>query len=88
MNEKNRKMIAEALKVDESSRNIRFILNALEGIGAGTIRKAGLYSDNGDKTINITAEDNTEYRVYLTQGGSLEGIKNLDNDKWEVQSYS
>lgn len=82
----NRTMIAGALGIEESSRNIRFIINSLHTIGAGQILSAEAAEADGEKVINLVAEDGTNYRVYLSGSGSVEAIKNMDTGEWPVQS--
>lgn len=83
----NRSMIAEALGVEENSRNIRFILNCLNTVEAGQIQSAETDEINGEKVINVIAEDGTEYQIYLSGSGSVEAVKNLSTGEWPVQSY-
>lgn len=82
----NRTIIAEALGVEEENRNIRFILNSLNTIGTGKVQSADATEIDGEKVINLIAEDGTEYRIYLSRRGSVEAIKNLDTGEWPVQS--
>lgn len=82
----NRTMIAKALGVEEDSRNIRFILGGLQTISAGEIQSAVYEEKEGNRIINIVAEDNTNYRIYLNKGGSVEAIENADTGEWPVRS--
>ncbi|MBR3524721.1 MAG: hypothetical protein IKO11_02645 [Lachnospiraceae bacterium] len=86
MDEQNRKMIAEALGIDESSRNIRFILAGLKQINAGTLKSAEAAEENGEKRLNVVAEDGTNYCIYLSRSGSLDAIKNTDTGEWPIRS--
>lgn len=82
----NRTMIAEALHIDENNRSIRFILGCLNTIGAGQIQSAESIVIEGEKTIDLIAEDGTNYRIYLSGSGSVESVKNLDTNEWPIQS--
>lgn len=82
----NRTMIAEALDIDENSRNIRFILGCLNTIGAGQIQSAESIEAEGEKAIDLIAEDGTNYRIYLSGNGSVESVKNLDTNEWPIRS--
>ncbi len=82
----NRTIIANALKIDESSRNIRFILNCLTTIGAGKIQKAELVEEKNEKMLDIVAEDSTIYRIFLSSGGSVDAVKNCTTGDWPIQS--
>lgn len=86
MSENNRAIIAEALGIDEGSRNIRFILRTLDTIGAGEIKSAEAGTDGGDSYLDITAEDDTVYRIYLTGSGSVDAVKNMDTGEWPIKS--
>lgn len=82
----NRTMIAEALGIEEDSRNIRFILNSMNTIGAGQIQKAEAVEENGEKMIDIVAEDGTNYRIYLSGSGNVDAIENLLTGEWPITS--
>ncbi len=82
----NRTVIAEALHIDENSRSIRFILGCLDTIGAGQIQSAESIVAEGEKAIDLIAEDGTNYRIYLSGSGSVESVKNLDTDEWPIRS--
>lgn len=82
----NRTMISEALHIDENSRSIRFILGCLNTIGAGQIQSVESIVDEGEKAIDLIAEDGTSYRIYLSGSGSVESVKNLDTNEWPIQS--
>lgn len=82
----NRTIIAEVLGVEEDSRNIRFILRTLNTIKVGKIQSAETDEIDGEKVINLVAEDGTNYRIYLSKSGSIEAVKNLDNAEWPIQS--
>lgn len=82
----NRTMIAEALGIDESSRNIRFIVNGLHTIEAGQLLSAEATEINGENVLNIVSEDGTNYCIYLTGSGSVDAIKNVDTGEWPVIS--
>ncbi len=82
----NRTVIAEVLHIDENSRNIRFILGCLNTIGAGQIQSAESIVAEGEKAIDLIAEDGTNYRIYLSGSGSVESVKNLDTNEWPIQS--
>ena len=86
VDEYNRKLIAEALSIPEDSRSIRFILGSLKTVGAGKLQTAEAAEENGDKYLNVLAEDGTNYAVLLSRSGSPEGVKNLDTGEWEIRS--
>ena len=82
----NRTIIANALNVDENSRNLRFIQSCLNTIGAGQIQKAELVEENNEKLLDIVAEDNTVFRIYLSSSGSVDAVKNCTTGEWPIQS--
>lgn len=86
VDEKNRTIIAEAVGIEENDRNMRFILNTLNTISAGWIQSAEAAEKDGEKMINIVAEDGTNYCIYLSRRGSVEAVKNLDTGEWPVKS--
>ncbi len=82
----NRKMIAEALGIEEDHRKIRFILRGLETANAGAIQKAETTQENDFTVLKVVAEDGTNLSVYLTDGYSLNSVKNDDTGEWLVKS--
>jgi hypothetical protein len=86
VNTNNRSMIAEALGVEENHRNIRFILNSLNTMNAGQIQSAKADEVDGSTVISLVAEDGTDYRIYLSSGGSVEAVQNLITGEWTIQS--
>lgn len=82
----NRSMIAEALGVEENFRGLRFILNSLTVIEAGQIQSAKTTQVDGEKVLDIVAEDGTEFRIYLTSSGSVDAVKNLTTGEWPIAS--
>lgn len=85
-NEINRTIIAEALGVEENNTNIRFILSSLDVINAGQIQSAKLTEIDGEKVINIVAEDGTDYRMYLSRSGTVVAVENLTTSEWPIRS--
>ena len=82
----NRTMIAETMGIEEDNREIRFLLSCLNTIHAGEIKKAKLGEQNDSKVIDIVAEDDTEYRIYLSNSGSVEAVENLSTGEWPMIS--
>ena len=82
----NRTIIAEALGIDEESRNIRFLLSSLNTIGAGQIQKAEKGNENGEDVLLVVAEDNTNYCIYLTGSGKVDAVRNMDTGDWVITS--
>lgn len=82
----NRTIIAEAVGIEENDRKMRFILSTLNTISAGKIQSAEAVEDDGEKAINLVAEDGTNYCIYLSRSGSVEAVKNLDTGEWPVKS--
>ncbi|MDE6750593.1 MAG: hypothetical protein K2K21_16260 [Lachnospiraceae bacterium] len=82
----NRTIIAEAVGIEENDRNMRFILSTLNTISAGQIQSAEVVEEDGEKVINLVAEDGTNYCIYLSGSGSVEAVKNLDTGEWSVKS--
>ena len=83
----NRKMIAEALEVDENSRNIKFIIAFLNSLDAGVISDAEFNENEQNRmTIVFKAEDGTNYKMYLSLSGSPMEVKNLDTGDWPITS--
>ena len=82
----NRIIIAEALSVDENSRNVRFILRSLNTIGAGQVQNVEIIEVDGQKVIDLVAEDGTNYQIYLTKSESVEAVKNVATGEWPIQS--
>ena len=87
MESQNRAIIAEALEIDESARNIRFILNCLNTINAGKIEKAEATEENGEKSLDLLTENHKRYRIYLSGNLTVEAVKNRDTGEWLIQSY-
>lgn len=86
MDEKNRVIISEALEIDKDSRNIRFIISALDTIQAGQLQSAKLVEIKGDRALDIITEDGGSYRIYLSGSGSVEAVQNLVTGEWPIQS--
>lgn len=84
--EKNREMIAQALEIETEDRNIRFILAALDTVHAGKLQSAKATEKDGEKILEVLAEDGVSYRIYLTGSGSVEAVENLVTGEWPVQS--
>lgn len=82
----NRTIIAEAVGIEENDRKMRFILSTLNTISAGQIQSAVADEENGEKVVNLVAEDGTNYCIYLSKSGSVEAVKNLDTGEWPVKS--
>ncbi len=82
----NRIIIAEAVGIEENDRKMRFILSTLDTISAGQIQSAEAAEEDGEKVINIVAEDGTNYCIYFSGSGSVEAVKNLDTGEWVVKS--
>lgn len=74
----NREMIAKALGIEESSNDITSVISGLRTIGAGQILSAESVGENGKKILNIVAEDETNYCIYLDNFGGIDRIKNMD----------
>ena len=86
--ETNRKLIAEALEIDENDRSLKYTLAAVKNIGAGKIQSAVFgTNDDGEEYVDIVAEDGTNYRLYLLGGYIVSEIKNLDTGEWPMKSY-
>lgn len=86
VSEKNREMIAEALEIDKDSRNIRFILGALDTIHAGKLQSVKAVDMDGEQTLEVLAEDGVSYRIYLSGNGSVNAVENLVTGEWPIQS--
>lgn len=82
----NRSILAKALGVEETDRSMRFLLNALRTVGAGQIRSAEAGEENGQRLLDVLAEDGTEYRIYLTSGGGVDAVKNCSTGEWPLRS--
>lgn len=82
----NRTIMAEAVGIEENDRKMRFILSTLNTISAGQIQSAVADEENGEKVVNLVAEDGTNYCIYLSKSGSVEAVKNLDTGEWPVKS--
>ena len=87
MEKKNRKIIAKALGVFTWSGCMKYIISCLETVNAGQIQSAQLTKENGDRYLDIVAEDGKRYRMYLSQNNSVEAVKDLDTGEWPVRSY-
>ena len=85
-NEKNARMIADALNIDADSRSIRFIANSLDAINVGTIRSAEIEESDGEKVLNIINEEDVSYSVYLSDSQKVEAIKNVTTGEWVMKS--
>lgn len=84
--ENNNKIIANTLGIEETNRNLKFIMNSLNTINAGQIQSAELHETNKEKVLDIIAEDNTKYQIYLSDSNKVEAIKNIDTDEWVIKS--
>ena len=82
----NRAMLAQALGVPEDQRNIRFLLGALETVGAGKIQSAELTEADGAEVLRVVGEDGTQLDIYLTGSGKVEGVKNPETGEWLITS--
>lgn len=82
----NRTVLAGALGIDENARSIRFILNSLNAIHVGRILKAELTEENTERVLDIVAENDIIYRVYLSRNNSVEAVKDLTTGEWLIQS--
>lgn len=81
----NRKILAEALGIEENSRNLKFMVNALHTLEAGQLSLAEAEEWNGEQTVRIVAEDGTNYRIYLVNG-NIDSVENVDTGEWPIQS--
>ena len=80
-------MIAEALGVDENSRNIKYIIAFLNSLDAGVISDVEFNENEQNMmTIVFKAEDGTNYKMYLSLSGSPMEVKNLDTGDWPITS--
>lgn len=41
---------------------------------------------DGEKVLNLVAEDGTDYRNFLSGSGSVEAVENLATGEWPIQS--
>ena len=82
----NKKIIADALGVEENARNIRFIMNSLNTIPVGRIQSALLTKENGEDVLDLTTEDQKSYRVYLTGSKKVDAVKDLETGEWLITS--
>lgn len=83
---KNRTVIAAALGIDENNRSIRFLLRALNTVGAGEIRKAEAFEENGERRMDVVAQDGTPFRFYLTRSNGIDGVQNLTTEEWVISA--
>ena len=85
--EHNRKVLAEALNIEENDWQIDGMLQKLEKIGAGKIRD--LEFDEKYVDLYFTGEDGTKYKFYFTNKDNLNviGCKNLTTGEMEFASY-
>lgn len=83
----NRKIIARALHVTRFNSGLPYILNSLAVIEAGQIQSAKTTQVDGEKVLDIVAEDGTEFRIYLSGSGSVDAVKNLTTGEWPIASY-
>lgn len=83
----NRKIIARALHVTRFNSGLPYILNSLAVIEAGQIQSAKTTQVDGEKVLDIVAEDGTEFRIYLSSSGSVDAVKNLTTGEWPIASY-
>lgn len=83
----NRKIIARALHVTRFNSGLPYILNSLTVIEAGQIQSAKTTQVDGEKVLDIVAEDGTEFRIYLSSSGSVDAVKNLTTGEWPIASY-
>jgi peptidoglycan hydrolase CwlO-like protein len=82
----NKKIIAAAMGIEEDDKSITNILKHMYKFEIGTIQNAKADKINNDNVLYITAEDGTEYLIYLW-GNDLDCVQDLTNDKWVIRSY-
>lgn len=82
----NRTKLAEALSIEEDARCLKFLLSALRTVNAGAIESAELSTEGSDRIINVVAEDGTNYQIFVSNGNSLEAVKNADTGEWVITS--
>lgn len=84
----NRKILAEAIGIDENDGSMKYNLEKLKKIDAGRIQSAvkGMTED-GEEYIDIIAEDGTNFRMYLMGGYSVMDVENLDTGEWVIMNY-
>lgn len=82
----NRKIIARALHVTRFNSGLPYILNSLAVIEAGRIQSAKTTQVDGERVLDIVAEDGTEFRIYLSGSGSVDAVKNLTTGEWPIAS--
>ena len=83
----NRKIIAKALGVFTWSGCMKYLLSCLETIEAGQIQAAELTENNGDRYLEITAQNNKRYRIYLSKNNGVQGVKDLDSGEWPIKLF-
>ncbi len=85
MEKYNRRLIAEAIGVDEEQDILDYIQAGLKRIEIGKLQNVK-YTKDKEEYIDIVAEDNTNYRIFISGGGIL-AIHNLDNGDWPFMAY-
>ena len=86
VSESNKAIITEAMGITEDSKQMEVILWVLGEINAGNIKSAVTGEKNGYNTVDIVAEDNTNYCIYFFTDGVLSGVENVDTGEWPISS--
>ena len=79
--ENNRTILGEAMDIDQTSHDLDDIITTLKKYKAGKIQSVK-YTTDGDRILNIIAEDGTEYLFYLNGSCYPESIKNVTTGEW------
>lgn len=84
-NTTNKAIIMNALNV-KNEREIKTIINTLNTINTGNIINATASQENETPVLDITTENETTYRLYLTKNNTVEAVKNLKTNEWVITS--
>ena len=88
--EHNRKVLAEELKLNKNSDDIDGIIVKLEHIESGKISDVKYVADRTQTFLYFTGEDGTNYRFYLVneKNYGVMACQNLDTNEFLFASYA
>ena len=87
VDEHNRKILSKAMGLKAGRSRIDTYVSFCNTINAGSIQSAEFEKGDPDNCLNVVGEDGTNFKFYLSSGGSCYAIQNLDTGEWPVKSY-
>lgn len=59
---------------------------SLESIGVSRVIDANLAEENGESVLDLIADNQKKYRIYMSENGNVEAIKCPDTGEWLIKS--